>query len=95
MATALRRGLNRARGEPPGLPAHPYDALFAGWDRLPQQAATEDDALERFFPAQFAESHWDAADPYSRNPQEDARAGVPPARMAHRAFKPLSAVGRG
>src|ERR1700746_2539287 len=34
-----------------------------------------DDALDLFFPAdQFAESHWNATNPYSPNPEQDAQA---------------------
>ena len=74
MAAALRRGLNQARLKIPGLPADPYHALFKSWDLLLQQAEAGGDALEELFPAeQFAESQWEATNPYSPNLDEDAR----------------------
>ena len=74
MAAALRRGLKQARPKILGLPADPYDALFRSWDLLLQQAEAGGDALERLFPAeQFAESQWEATNPYSPNVDEDAR----------------------
>ena len=74
MAAALRRGLAQARLKIPGLPSDPYDALFQSWDLLLGQAEAGGDALEQLFPAeQFAESQWEATNPYSPNVEEDAR----------------------
>ena len=74
MAAALRRGLNQARPKILGLPTDPYDALFRSWDLLLKQAEEGGDALEELFPAeQFAESQWEATNPYSPNLDEDAR----------------------
>src|ERR1035441_9238174 len=74
MAAALRRGLKQARLKIPGLPSDPYDALFQSWDLLLGQAEAGGDALEELFPAeQFAESQWEATNPYSPNVEQDAR----------------------
>src|ERR1017187_304510 len=74
MAAALRRGLKQARRKIHGLPADPYDALFQNWDLLLKQAEEGEDALEELFPAeQFAETQWEATNPYSPNVEEDAR----------------------
>jgi hypothetical protein len=74
MAGALRRGLHQAHLEIRDLPADPYHNLFRSWDTLLQQAETDANALERFFPAEFADSQWDATNAYSLNLDEDARA---------------------
>jgi hypothetical protein len=74
MAAALRRGLENTQREIPDLPAVPYHALFASWDQILQLAETDDNALEQFFPIKFTESHWQAANPYSHSPDEDANA---------------------
>ena len=74
MAEALRRGLNAARLNLGSLPADPYDALFASWEQLLSQAKTDEDALERLFPAAFAESQWQATNTYSPSPDDDAGA---------------------
>lgn len=75
MAHALRRALQQARNGIAALPANPYQALFKSWEDLLALAQTgEESALERFFPAQFSESYWEATNPYRGDPEEDARA---------------------
>jgi hypothetical protein len=74
MTLALRRALKQARLEIRNLPAAVYDPLFASWDHLLTQAGTDADALERLFTVEFAEPHWEATNPYSPNPDEDAQA---------------------
>ncbi|MBZ5678160.1 MAG: hypothetical protein LAP61_28280 [Acidobacteriia bacterium] len=71
MAGALRRALSKVPKPKDDL----YKALSRTWDEALKLAEENDDALERFFPAeQFAESHWSATNPYSPNPEQDSQA---------------------
>ena len=71
MAAALRRALSKVPQPDDDL----YRALAKAWDASLKLAVENDDALERFFPAeQFAEAHWSATNPYSPNPDEDSEA---------------------
>ncbi len=71
MAAALRHALSSVPKPQDDL----HKALTRSWDEKLKLAAENDDALERFFPAeQFSESHWNATNPYSPNPEQDAQA---------------------
>ena len=74
MAAALRRALERAREAFPDLPERPYAALFQEWALYLEQAGTDDRALDRLFPSEFAESQWAATNTYSPNPTADVEA---------------------
>lgn len=74
MAASLRRGLMQARHELSDLPADPYHELFSSWDYILGLASTDEETLDRFFPTEFTESHWEAINPYSSDLNEDAEA---------------------